>query len=149
MAGAAAIVPLGAPSGAEWASVARSVLADRLADRQLSAGAERRIAALLARHEAAELGLSDLPAERGPPMIDRLSPSVPAGERLATLETKIEAVERRQSEILDKIDDMTSALAQANGGMKVLIWLGGLLGVGGIAHLLNSLGIFHLPPPGK
>ena len=38
-----------------------------------------------------------------------------------------------------------AAIDQAGGGMKVLMWIGGLILGGGALHFANGIGLFHTP----
>ena len=72
----------------------------------------------------------------------------PEGERIAALETEVAGLKQDVADLAREVRVTRAAIDQAGGGMKVLIWIGGLLLGGGALHLINGLGLFH-PPTGK
>ena len=146
------------PSDAEWAEMARAVLRDDAAGKRawLSDGARARIHRLLARVQADDLALSlpctadDVSAPHAPHetrkmmMVRPADSRRPDGERIAALETEMDTIKKDLASASDKLDQVLENLNRANGGVKVLTWLGGLLiGGGALSFLGNAFGVFH------
>ena len=69
----------------------------------------------------------------------------PDGERIAALETEVAGLKQDVADLMHEVRTTRAAIDQAGGGMKVLMWIGGLILGGGALHFVNGLGLFHTP----
>lgn len=62
----------------------------------------------------------------------------PDGERIAALEAEMENVRTYIAAILESQKKTEETIAKASGGLRVIVWLGGLCIGGGLLRLLSG-----------
>jgi hypothetical protein len=60
----------------------------------------------------------------------------PDGERIASIEAELPLLRQDLMELTETLRHVQQRLDQATGGLRMLLWLGGFGGLGGLLHLV-------------